>query len=85
MIKDRGWGKKGEILAGEKSGKFYLRTNIVAGYVCNKPIAPLVFYGSCNIKLFEAWVEQVLIKELKSGQVVIWDNATSINQKRPQN
>jgi len=43
IVKDRGWCKKGEILAGEKSGKYYLRTNIVAGYVGNKPIAPLVF------------------------------------------
>jgi len=77
-----GWGKKSEILEAKKSGKHYLRTNIVAGLVDKKPIAPLVFYGSCNTIFFEAWVEQFLIKELKPGQVVIWDNATFHKSKK---
>lgn len=64
------------MLAGKKSGKYYERTNIVAGYVNKKAIAPLVFNGSCNTKLFEAWVEQSLIKELIPGQFIILDNAS---------
>jgi len=75
ICKDRGWGKKGKVLEGKKSGKYYQRTNIIAGLNLNKPIAPMVFNGSCNTKLFENWVEQFLIKELKPGQVVIMDNA----------
>jgi transposase len=63
-------------LKAKKSGKYYQRTNSIAGYVNNKPIAPMVFTGSCHTKLFETWVEKVLIKELKPGQVVIMDNAT---------
>ena len=51
------------------------KPNIVAGYVNHKSIAPMVFHGSCNTLLFESWVEQFLIKELKAGQVVIMDNA----------
>ncbi len=35
-----------------------------------------MFYGTCNIAIFEAWVEQFLIKELDPGQVVVMDNAT---------
>lgn len=65
ICKDRGWGKKSEKLVGKKSGKYYERTNVIGGYVNNKSIAPMVFNGSCNTKLFEAWVEQFLIKELK--------------------
>lgn len=76
ICKDRGWGKKSEKLVGKKSGKYYERTNIIGGYVNNKSIAPMIFNGSCNTKLFEAWVEQFLIKELKPGQVVIMDNAS---------
>lgn len=76
ICKDRGWGKKGELLIGKKSGKYYERTNIIAGLVSNKSIAPFVFNGSCNTELFENWVEQFLIKELKAGQVVIMDNAS---------
>lgn len=75
ICKDRGWGKRSEKLNGKKSGKYYQRTNIIAGYVNHKSIAPMVFNGSCNTKLFETWVEQFLIKELKPGQVVIMDNA----------
>lgn len=75
-VKDRRWGKKGEKLIGKRSGKYYQRTNIVAGYVNKRSIAPMIFNGSCDTKLFETWVEQFLIKELKPGQVVVMDNAT---------
>ena len=76
ICKDRGWSKRGEKLLGKKSGKYYERTNIIAGYVNRKSLAPMIFNGSCNTSLIEAWVEQFLIKELKLGQVVIMDNAS---------
>jgi transposase len=82
ICKDRGWGKTGKLLAGKKSGKNYQRTNIVAGLVNNRVIAPLVFYGSCNTRLFEVWVEQFLLKELKPGQVVVMDNAAFHRSKK---
>ena len=47
----------------------------MAGYVNNKSIAPMVFNGFCNTKLFETWVERFLVKELKPWQVVVMDNA----------
>ena len=75
ICKNRGWGKRSEKLLGKKSGKYYERTNIIAGLVNNKSIAPMVFNGTCNTKLIEAWVEQFLIKELTPGQIVIMDNA----------
>jgi len=76
ICKDRGWGKKSEKLVAKKSGKYYKRTNIIAGLVNNKSIAPMVFNGTCNTDLFNKWVEHFLIKELKPGQVVIMDNAS---------
>jgi transposase len=76
VVKDRGWGRKGERLLAKKSGKYYERTNIIAGYVNNQSIAPMVFNGPCNTELFNTWVEQCLIKELKPGQIVIMDNAS---------
>jgi len=69
-------------LASKKSVKYYLRTNIVAGYVNKKAIAPLVFYGSCNTELFESWVDQFLTKELAAGQVVVMDNASFHKSQR---
>lgn len=82
ICKDRGWGKKGEKLVGKKSGKYYERTNIIAGYVNKTSIAPFVFNRTCNTNLFEAWVEQFLIKELEPGQVVVMDNATFHKSQR---
>ena len=75
-VKERGWGKIGQKLGSQKSGKYYERTNIIAGLVGNKSIAPFVFNGSCNTQVFENWVEQFLIKELKNNYVVIMDNAS---------
>ena len=82
ICKDRGWCKRNERLPGKKSGKYYERTNIIAGYINHKSIAPMVFNGSCNTQLIEAWVEQFLIKELKPGQVVIMDNASFHKSQR---
>ena len=84
ICKDRGWGEVGEMLVGKKSGKYYERTNIIAGYVNNKSIAPMVFNGSCNTELFENWVAQFLIKELKSGQVIVMDNASFHKSQKTQ-
>lgn len=75
-IKERAWGRKGKKLVAKKSGKYYERTNIIAGYVNKKSIAPFVFTGSCNTEIFNNWVEQFLIKELKYGQYVVMDNAS---------
>ncbi len=69
---------------GKKSGKYYLRTNIIAGLLGNKAIAPMVFNGSCNMELFETWVEQFLIKELKPGQYIVMDNAAFHKSKKVQ-
>ena len=74
--------EKGEKLVGKKSAKYYQRTNIIAGLVNNKSIAPMVFNGSCETILFEIWVEKFLIKELKPGQVVIMDNASFDKSKK---
>ena len=82
ITKDRGWAKKGEILQAKKSGKYYQRTNIIAGYVNKKIIAPIIFNGTCNSAIFESWVEQFLIKELEAGQTVVMDNASFHKSKK---
>lgn len=75
-VKERAWGKKGALIESKKSGKYYLRTNVIAGLVGTKSIAPFVFYCACNTELFNDWVETFLIKELTPGQTVILDNAS---------
>lgn len=75
ICKDKGWSVKGSPISAKKSGKYYQRTNIIAGLVNNKSIAPMIFNGSCTTDLFNSWVEGFLIKELKAGQFVVMDNA----------
>ena len=36
----------------------------------------MTFTGSCDTKLFLAWVKEMLVPELKPGQVVVMDNAS---------
>lgn len=84
MCQDRGWGKKGSVIGAKKSGKYYQRTNVIAGLVNNKSIAPMIFYGSCTTDLFNGWVEAFLIKELKPGQFVIMDNAAFHKSQKTQ-
>ena len=39
-------------------------------------IAPFCYIGACNTQLFNTWLKQILIPELKPGQVIILDNAS---------
>lgn len=42
---------------------------------CKKVIlAPLVFEGTANSELFNHWLENCLVPELRPGQVVVMDN-----------
>ena len=82
ICKDKGWGKRGSPIAAKKSGKYYKRLNIIAGFINNKSIAPMVFNGPCNTKVFITWIEKFLLKEIKPGQIVIMDNASFHKSKR---
>ena len=71
-----GWNPKGERFSDLKSGRRNLRVSIMSALCQGKLVAPLTFEGSCNRLVFEKWLEEKLLPELKSGQTVIRDNAT---------
>ena len=52
-------------------------TTLVAGLRMTGMIAPLVLDGPINGDWFEAYVTQVLVPELRRGDVVIMDNLSS--------
>jgi len=52
-------------------------TTLVAGLRMTGMVAPMVLGGPINGDWFEAYVTQVLVPELKSGDVVIMDNLSS--------
>lgn len=77
-----GWSLKGERCYGKKTYQHKRRVSMIAG-ICNKKIiAPLVFEGTCDTVLFESYVQDFLIKELKAGQVVVMDNINFHKRKR---
>jgi putative transposase len=69
-----GWSLRGLRCYGERIYRHKRRVSMIAG-LCNKRIiAPIVFEGNCDAKLFEAYVEDILIKELTPGQTIALDN-----------
>lgn len=68
--------ERGEKVYGSVSGSRYMRESFIAAQNQSNILAPFCYTGTCNTDLFNAWLEQMLIPELKPGQVVILDNAS---------
>ena len=47
---------------------------MIGGLHNKKLIAPVIFEGNCDKNVFESYVEQILIKELEPGQIIVMDN-----------
>jgi len=71
-----GYKERGVLLWGERTGKRFARTSLIAGLKGGKVVAPMEFQGYCNREVVFAWVTQMLIPSLKAGDTVIWDNAS---------
>jgi len=52
-------------------------TTFVAGLRLTGMVAPMVLDGPINGRAFQAYVDQVLVPELRSGDIVIMDNLGS--------
>jgi len=67
---------RGKKVYGAVSGSRYSRESFIAAQNQSNILAPFCYTGTCNTSLFNAWLEQILVPELKPGQVVILDNAS---------
>lgn len=74
--KDKGWAMKGDRLYDKKSGKHYERINVISGLRVKSPVAPLMFTGPCNGSVFNQWIEECMIPELRPGDTLVLDNAS---------
>ena len=70
------WGRKGQRIYGMKHGHKKKRLSIICALNIKNIKAPFIFDGMCDRKVFEAYVEKVLVPELRVGQTVIMDNAS---------
>ena len=75
-----GWSLMGKPCFAEKVYRHKRRISMIAGLCDREIIAPAVFEGNCDTRLFKKYVENILIKQLKPGQIVVMDNINSINQ-----
>ena len=76
LYREYAWAPRGQTVAGVISGKKFKRANIVAGKCCGKIVAPLQYTGSTDSRLFEFWFEEVLLKKIRKGSVIVIDNAS---------
>jgi transposase len=70
------YSKKGTRAHAEKWAEKTARVSTISALHNNKLIAPFMFEGSCDRTIFEIYLENVLIKELRPGMTVVMDNAS---------
>ena len=82
LFREYGYARVGERILGERTGKRFARTSMIAGLKENRCVAPMEFRGYCDTEVVLSWVKQMLIPALNRGDTVIWDNATFHKSKR---
>src|SRR5581483_4064371 len=73
MGRTHGRAPKGERVYTDAPGHWESVT-LTCGLRTSGPVAAMAFPGAMNTAMFEAYVEEVLVPELRPGDVVIWDN-----------
>jgi hypothetical protein len=74
MARTHGRALRGERLRVGVPHGHWKTTTVVAALTLRGMIAPFVLSGPINREAFEAYVEQVLVPELRPGDIVVMDN-----------
>ena len=77
MARTHGRAPRGQRLRAAIPHGHWKTTTLVAGLRTSGMIAPMVLDGPINGAAFQAYVEQVLVPELRSGDIVVMDNLAS--------
>ena len=72
-----GWGPTSERVVEAVPHGHWKTTTFVAALRASGVVAPMVVDGAINGAVFRAYVEQVLVRELRPGDVVVMDNLSS--------
>lgn len=73
--REYGYAAIGKKVYGVCSGHTRPRTSLIAARIGKALAATMLFAGTCNASIFNAWLENELCKILKPNMVVIMDNA----------
>ena len=71
-----GYSPKGERVYALKDGKRTERVSWIAALKEEKIVAPMTFNGTCNRSLMEMWLQDSLLPQLSSGDVLVMDNTS---------
>jgi transposase len=82
MARTHGRALRGERLRVGVPHGHWKTTTVVAALTLRGIVAPFVVSGPINRDAFEAYVERVLVPELRPGDIVVMDNLSS--QKGPE-
>jgi len=82
LQREYGWAPRGAKIEGEVSGKTRKRLSMIAALNVQNIKAPFFFEGYTDTEVFNGWIEDCLVPELKVGQTVVLDNASF--HKSPQ-
>jgi transposase len=74
MARRYGRSKRGQRCRAPIPHGHWKTTTLVAGLSLKGIVAPMTIDGAMNGKMFRAYVEQVLVPELKPGDIVVLDN-----------
>jgi transposase len=77
MVRERGRCRRGQRLMGKVPFGKWHTTTFVGALRCDGMVAPMVLDGPIDGAWFLAYVEQVLVPELRAGDVVVMDNLGS--------
>jgi transposase len=77
MARTHGRAPRGERLRVGVPHGHWKTTTMVAALTLRGMIAPFVLSGPINREAFEAYVERVLVPELRPGDIVVMDNLSS--------
>jgi transposase len=77
MTRTHGYAQRGERLVGAAPHGHWHTTTFVGALTTRGFIAPMVVDGAINGAVFQAYVDQVLVPELRRGDVVVMDNLGS--------
>jgi len=77
MARTRGRAPRGERLQASIPHGHWKTTTFVAGLRLSGMVAPMVLDGPINGQAFQAYVDRVLVPELRKGDIVVMDNLGS--------
>jgi len=70
-----GWTKRGHKIYADVQGRYNPTTNLIMAQRGKEWLAPMLFQKSCTMQTVNAWLKQMLLKELKKPSIIIMDNA----------